>query len=129
MYFGENTIYDDKDFERVFRKLYALFERIYDKMTGCYILSYRKDDTEKDEYIQECELSQHCASYRMERSIDEMEELCDMFYNRLLKSSYAFIDTIIEQFGAKYLCAPCEEVLRRILGINAGRGFSGCAGS
>lgn len=36
---------------------------------------------------------------------------------------------MLENFGAEYIRAPREKDIKRILVINAGRGFTGCVGS
>jgi Plant transposon protein len=56
----------------------------------------------------------------------EYLQICSSSVNVSVKT---FSRAVIEEFGEEYLREPNEDDLRRILKLNAARGFPGCPGS
>lgn len=60
---------------------------------------------------------------------DELDEYLQISESCALESLKEFCKCIISDFGCEYMREPTEGDLKRILSINAARGFTGCIGS
>jgi Plant transposon protein len=62
-------------------------------------------------------------------SSDSVDEYLRLSYTSALYSLRAFRREVVKVFGTEHLRAPTEADLRRIMAVNAARGFPGCVGS
>lgn len=129
LYFGENPVYDENDFERRFRMPRGMFNRIFEGLNGKGIFVRREDACGKIGISPRMRIIAALRILAYGKAFDEMDELCEMSENSARESFYSFLDGITDVFGPEYLRHPNEEDLKRILSINAGRGFPGCLGS
>lgn len=60
---------------------------------------------------------------------DAKDKYLQMSVASVLLSVKSFCKMVVEDFGTEYMSDPTEDDLRRIMGINAARGFPGCIGS
>ncbi|CDF34493.1 unnamed protein product [Chondrus crispus] len=64
-----------------------------------------------------------------ESAADLLDEYLQMGEDSILTSMKSFCELVVSTFGKEYLREPDEQDLRRILSINAARGFPGCVGN
>jgi hypothetical protein len=128
-YFSETPTYDDKMFTRRFRIPRAVFDRIY------------KDVSARPEFVRKCHALEKPGLHPLQRVVEASRKLSygvasDAVdeYVRISESSAhelpaKFCRAVCELYGVEYGSQPTEDYLRRILKINANRGFPGCVGS
>lgn len=128
-YFCEHPVYSNVDFERRFRMPRYVFDRVEAQVTGRGLFVQRRDATLKEGITPRMRIISSIRILAYGASFDQVDELCELSEASARESFYAFADEVVEVFGDEYLRAPTEVDLRRILGINAARGFPGCVGS
>ncbi|CDF37478.1 unnamed protein product [Chondrus crispus] len=107
----------------------TVFNRLYRAIEGEGLFVRRKDALSRGGIHP---LLRMVAAIRMlayGAAADSLDEYLSMSEDSVLQSLKSFCSTVIQKFGIEYLREPNEAVLRRILEINAARGFPGCAGS
>lgn len=129
LYFSDYCVYDKHDFERRFRMPRALFERICTAIIGKGIFTHRVDATNKKGMHPMIRVIAALRVLAYGMSYDQVDELCAMSESSVKLTFEAFLTAICELFESTYLRRPNEDDLRRILAINASRGFPGCLGS
>ncbi|CDF36284.1 unnamed protein product [Chondrus crispus] len=107
----------------------TVFNRLYRAIEGEGFFVRRKDALSRGGIHP---LQRVVAAIRMlayGAAADSLDEYLSMSEDSVLQSLKSFCSTVIQKFGIEYLREPNEADLRRILAINAARGFPGCAGS
>jgi hypothetical protein len=128
-YFGVNPAYDAATFARRFRMPHSVFNRIYTALSG------------RPEFLRKADALGVLGLYPLQRIVAAIRMLgygtaadaCDE-YIRISEPSASdalrlFCEAVCEEFGGEYGRQPKADDLRRILSINAMRGFPGCLGS
>lgn len=128
-YFNETPTYDDNMFARRFRMPRAVFDRIY------------KDVSARPEFVRKFDALGKPGLHPLQRVVaalrklsygvasDAVDEYVRISESSAHESLSMFCRAICELYGAEYGRKPTEDDLRRILKINANRGFPGCVGS
>jgi hypothetical protein len=128
-YFSETPRYDDKMFTRRFRMPRAVFNRIY------------KDVSARPEFVRKCDALGKPGLHPQQRVVaalrklsygvasDAVDEYVHISESSAHESLAKFCRAFCELYGVEYGRQPTEGDLRRILKINAKRGFPGCVGS
>lgn len=128
-YLDSDAVYNDADFERRFRMPRSVFIRLLNALWGKGIFRLRKDALKKYGISPLVRIIAALRILAYGKSFDEVDELCEMSASSARESFHGFIEEVIICFGDEYLRPPNEVDLKRILGINATRGFPGCVGS
>ena len=107
----------------------SVCERLFGGVNGKGIFVRRFDSTNKPGIhpLQRVVAALRMLAYGV--AADALDEYIQMSEDSVLLSLKAFCEIVIEHFGEEYLREPAEEDLRRMMGINTGRGFPGCVGS
>lgn len=129
MYFDNEHVYDERDFENVFRMPRRLFERICGDLIGHGIFVHRRDALGKGGIHPKMRIIASLRLLAYGYAFKTTDELCCMSEASSMLSFKNFVKDIVRMYGAEYLRSPNESDLRRILSINAARGFPGCLGS
>lgn len=128
-YFAEDCVYSVDDFERRFRVPRQVFERVRSALEGSGVFVRRVDALGVPGIHP---LQRIVAAMRMLSTGvggDVVDEYCRVSETSALISLKEFSKSVVAAFGGEYLRAPTESDLRRIMAINAARGFPGCIGS
>ncbi|CDF34444.1 unnamed protein product [Chondrus crispus] len=124
-YFSTTPLYCDASFDRRFRMPHTVFNRLYRAIEGEGLFVRRKDALNRGGIHP---LQRMVAAIRMlayGAAADSLDEYLSMSEDSVLQSLKSFCSTVIQKFGIEYLREPNEADLRRILAINAARGFPG----
>ena len=128
-YFSHNCVYSENDFERRFRMPRRLFDRIEREIFGKGEFKLQKDATGKSGIHPTVRLISVLRIFAYGKAFDEVDELCELSEGEAGNSFNSFILQIPTLFSKEYLRPPNEADIKRMLGINAQRGFLGCVGS
>jgi Plant transposon protein len=128
-YFNETPTYDDNMFAHLLRMHWAVFDRTY------------KDVSARPEFVRkfdalgkpglhplQCVVA---ALYKLSYGVasDALDGYVRISESSAHESQAMFYRALFELFGVEYGHQPTEDDLRRILKINADRGFPGCVDS
>jgi hypothetical protein len=123
---GENSIYNEVDFERRFRVSRPVFNRIYDAILYKGKFSHKKDATGK---LGIHPLVRTVACFRYlayGNSFDSCDEYLRLSDTSCLVSVKEFCSLVVQKFGSFYLNrTPSKEERDHILNFNKSRGFPG----
>lgn len=128
-YFRVGRRSDERAVERGFWLPRSVFNRLQSKVVGKGIFLRRTDGLGRQDIhpIQRIVVALRLLAYGGAfGSVDEYLQLSETSAALSLK---AFCRIVVTEFGAENLRQPNEDDLRRIIGINAARGFPGCIGS
>lgn len=128
-YFDESPKYGRSHFERRFRVPPSVFNRIEEALTGSGIFVQKRDALNKDGIHPRLRITAALRMLAYGSAADAHDEYLQMSDDSVLLSLKSFCEGIIQNFGEEYMRAPNEEDLKRIMHINAARGFPGCVGS
>jgi len=129
MYFADNSTYNESDFETRFRIPRVLFERIYSDLKGHGVFVRRRDALGNMGIHPKMRIISALSVLAYGVSFDGIDELCRISRESASMSFKSFVSEIVKIYAPKYLRAPTESDLRRILSISAAQGFPGCLGS
>jgi hypothetical protein len=128
---GNESVYDEKDFERRFRMSRAIFNRLWHRIQGKAPFEQYQDAITKKLGIRPlvrfvaC-LRKLCYGDCSDRN-DEKYEISESSLDGSFK---AFVKMVKAEFGAQYLHrCPTENEVKRCLAINHARGFPGAFAS
>lgn len=127
---GEDSLYDEKDFERRFGVPRDVFNTVFEKLKDLPDFRQKYDALKKPGISPLCRV---VACWRIiingtsADKIDEYLQISETTANYALK---VFCKAVVRIFGDQYLNrCPTEEEKRRLTGLMAQRGFPGCFGS
>ncbi|CDF41420.1 unnamed protein product [Chondrus crispus] len=128
-YFAEGCVYSIDDSERRFRVPRQVFERVRSALEGSSVFGRRVDalGVPGIHPLQRIVAAMRMLSTGVDG--DVVDEYCRVSETSALISLKEFSKSVVAAFGGEYLSAPTESDLRRIMAINAARGFPGCIGS
>lgn len=128
-YFSYTPKYGERDFERRFRMPRSVFEKIYERIEGKGIFVQRRDAVKREGIHPLLRMTAAMRMLAYGGAADALDEYLQMSEDSIMLSTKEFCAAIVSEFKEEYMREPREEDLKRILKINAGRGFPGCIGS
>jgi Plant transposon protein len=128
-YFNETPTYGDKMLSRRFRMPRAVFDRIYKDLSARpqFVRKFGALGKPGLHPLQRVVAALHRLSHGVVS--DAVDEYVRISESSAHESLAKFCRTVCEIFGVVYERQPTKDDLRRILKLNANRGFPGCVGS
>ena len=127
---GDDSTYNEQDFERRFRLPRNVFDTIYNKILGKSIFIQRKDAANKLGIHPLCRFVACIRYLAYGGSFDSLDEYCRLSESSIHKSVKAFTKLLIQEFGEKFLNrSPTDDECNDILKYNEMRGFPGMLAS
>ena len=127
---GEESTYNEQDFERRFRLPRNVFDTIYNKILGKSIFIQRKDAANKLGIHPLCRFVACIRYLAYGGSFDSLDEYCRLSESSIHKSVKSFSKLLIDEFGEEFLNrSPNDEECNEILTFNEMRGFPGMLAS
>ena len=123
---GENSTYNEQDFDRRFRLPRNVFDKIYNRVLGKSLFVQRRDAAKKLGIHPLCRFVACIRYLAYGVSFDFLDEYCRMSESSVHKSVKDLMKIIIDEFGEEYMNrSPTEEESDSILQFNEQRGFPG----
>ena len=127
---GEDSTYNEQDFERRFRISPDIFDTIYNRIVGKSLFVHKMDATKKLGIHPLCRFVACIRYLAYGSSFDSLDEYCRLSETSVHKSVKEFTKLLIVEFGDEFLNrSPTDEECDSILLYNETRGFPGMLAS
>ena len=122
---GEDSVYDEIDFERRWVLERENFNKVRDAIIGKGSFVYRENATKKPQIHPLCRILACIRVLSYGSSADSVDDYLRIGESTTNAAVKEFARLIIENFESEYLGYPEEDELRRVLEFNERRGFPG----